>query len=231
MCGPRWATLPNGESGYAGTRPKLGFKPKLPQNAAGMRTLPAPSVPIESGPMPQAMAAAVPPDDPPDVRAGFQGLRVMPVSGELVSPLQPNSGVVVLPRITAPASRTRAATGASTSHGPLGSMVREPRSVGMPATRMRSLIDIGTPSSAPHGSPRVQRSSLAPADASAASGARRQKALTAGLQPRDAAEHRARRLHWRGGARTIEPEQLGGAAVGEIRGTGHRDFSVPAANA
>ena len=46
------------------------------------------------------------------------GLRVMPVSGELVSPLQPNSGVVVLPRITAPASRRRAVAGASTSHGP-----------------------------------------------------------------------------------------------------------------
>ena len=49
--------------------------------------------------------------------SGFHGLRVMPVSGELVSPLQPNSGVVVLPRITAPASRSRAVAGASTSHG------------------------------------------------------------------------------------------------------------------
>ena len=96
LCGPRWATLPNGDSGYAGTRPKLGFKPKLPQNAAGMRTLPAPSVPTESGPMPAATAAAVPPDEPPGVFAGFHGLRVMPVSGELVSPLQPNSGVVGL---------------------------------------------------------------------------------------------------------------------------------------
>ena len=36
---------------------------------------------------------------------GSHGLRVMPVIGELVSPLQPNSGVVVLPRSTAPASR------------------------------------------------------------------------------------------------------------------------------
>src|SRR3954447_10122852 len=102
VCGPRCATVPMGDGGYAGTRPKLGFRPKLPQNAAGMRTLPAPSVPTESGPMPAATAAAVPPDDPPGVFAGFQGLRVMPVSGEFVSPLQPNSGVVVLPRITAP---------------------------------------------------------------------------------------------------------------------------------
>ena len=123
VCGPRWATLPKGESGYAGTRPKLGFKPKLPQNAAGMRTEPAPSVPTESGPMPAATATAVPPDEPPGVLAGFQGLRVMPVSGELVSPLQPNSGVVVLPSSTAPASRRRAVTGASTSHGWLASTV------------------------------------------------------------------------------------------------------------
>ena len=71
--------MPNGDSGYAGTRPKLGFKPKLPQNAAGMRTLPAPSVPTDSGPMPAATAAAVPPDEPPGVLLGSQGLRVMPV--------------------------------------------------------------------------------------------------------------------------------------------------------
>src|SRR6187549_1619248 len=103
VCGPRCATLPKGESGCAGTRPKLGLRPKLPQNAAGIRTLRAPSVPTEIGPIPAATAAAVPPDDPPGVLAGFHGLRVMPVSGELVSPLQPNSGVAVLPRITAPA--------------------------------------------------------------------------------------------------------------------------------
>jgi hypothetical protein len=41
----------------------------------------------------------------------------MPVSDELVSPLHPNSGVVVLPTNTAPASRSRAVAGASTSHG------------------------------------------------------------------------------------------------------------------
>ena len=62
-----------------------------------MRTLPAPSVPTEIGAMPAATAAALPPEEPPGVLAGFQGLRVMPVSGELVSPLQPNSGVQVLP--------------------------------------------------------------------------------------------------------------------------------------
>ena len=141
--------MPNGDSGYAGTRPKLGFRPKLPQNAAGMRTLPAPSVPTDSGPMPAATAAAVPPDEPPGVLLGSHGLRVMPVSGELVSPLQPNSGVPVLPSSTAPASRRRAVAGASTSQGWSGSTVRLPRSVGQPRVRIRSLIDAGTPSSGP----------------------------------------------------------------------------------
>ena len=170
VCGPRCATVPIGESGYAGTRPKLGFRPKLPQKPAGMRTLPAPSVPTESGPMPAATAAAVPPDEPPGVFAGFHGLRVMPVRGELVSPLQPNSGVVVLPRITAPASRSRAVAGASTSHACFGSTVREPRKVGQPLARIRSLIETGTPSSSPSGAPDFQRLSLAAAEASAESG-------------------------------------------------------------
>ena len=109
--------MPNGDSGYAGTRPKLGLSPTLPQNAAGMRTDPAPSVPTLSGPRPAATAAAVPPEEPPGVFDGSHGLRVRPVRSEFVSPLHPNSGVVVLPSRIAPASRNRAVAGASTSHG------------------------------------------------------------------------------------------------------------------
>ena len=78
VCGPRCDTVPNGDSGWAGTRPKLGLSPTLPQNAAGMRTDPAPSVPTLSGPSPAATAAAVPPDEPPGVFVGSHGLRVMP---------------------------------------------------------------------------------------------------------------------------------------------------------
>ena len=47
------------------------------------------------------------------VRARFHGLRVIPVSGLSPIAFQPNSGVVVLPSITAPASRNRAIAGAS----------------------------------------------------------------------------------------------------------------------
>src|SRR3954467_9057625 len=109
-----------------------------------MRTDPAPSVPTAIGPMPSATAVAAPPDEPPGVRDGFQGLRVKPLRGELVSPLQPNSGVAVLPRGAGRASRQRAATGESTSHAWFLSTVKLPRSVGMPRVRIRSLIDTGT---------------------------------------------------------------------------------------
>jgi len=118
----------------------------MPQNVDGMRIDPAPSVPTASGPIPDATAAAAPPDDPPGVSLGSHGLRVMPVSVLSVVPLMPNSGVFVLPNSTAPASRSRAVAGASMSQGWFGSMVREPRSVGQPRVRIRSLIDTGTPS-------------------------------------------------------------------------------------
>ena len=64
----------------------------MPQNAAGMRTEPAPSVPTLSGPSPAATAAAVPPDDPPGVRLGSHGLRVMPVSSRVGLALAPELG-------------------------------------------------------------------------------------------------------------------------------------------
>ena len=180
-CGPTWDTVPNGDGGYAGTRPKLGLNPTLPQNAAGTRIDPAPSVPMPSGPSPAATAAAVPPDDPPGVLAVSHGLRVSPVRGELVSALQPNSGVAVLPISTAPASRRRAVAGASTSHGCSGSTVRLPRRVGQPRVRTRSLIEVGTPSSGPIGSPRCHRASLPVADTIASSAATRQNALSTGF--------------------------------------------------
>src|SRR6185503_8461082 len=161
VIGPTCATVPNGESGHAGTRPKDALMPKRPVNPHGMRIEPPPSVPTASGPIPAATAAAAPPDEPPGVFALFQGLRVTPVSGLSVTPFQPNSGVVVLPSSTAPCSRSRAVTGASSFHGPLASTVLEPRSVGQPFVRMMSLIDTGTPSSSPLGCPAIQRASEA----------------------------------------------------------------------
>ena len=107
--------MPNGLSGQAGTRPKLGFRPKMPVKPAGMRIEPPPSVPTCRAPMPSAQATAAPPLEPPGVLAMSHGLRVMPVSALSVTAFQPNSGVVVLPISTAPCSRSRAVAGASSS--------------------------------------------------------------------------------------------------------------------
>src|SRR6476646_3837816 len=126
LMGPTCATVPKGDNGQAGTRPKLGFTPKTPEKLAGIRMEPPPSVPSASGAKRAASAAAEPPEDPPGVFCLFHGLRVTPVSGESVLPFQPNSGVVVLPMKTAPASRRRATLGASSVHGPFGSSVSEP---------------------------------------------------------------------------------------------------------
>ena len=84
------------------------------------------------GTAPEATVAAEPELEPPGFRDASHGLRVMPVSGELPVPFQPNSGMVVLPTITAPAARTRSIIGAFSVAG-ASDAVREPRETGCPA--------------------------------------------------------------------------------------------------
>ena len=72
-----------------------------------MRTEPPPSVPWAMGPMPTATATPAPPLEPPAIRSGFQGLAQGGPSVLLVKAARPNSGVLVLPSKTAPASRRR----------------------------------------------------------------------------------------------------------------------------
>jgi hypothetical protein len=153
-------------------------RPGSPQNAHGIRIEPPPSVPSASGTMPAASAAELPPLDPPGVIRGSQGFLVTPVSALSVTPFQPSSGVVVLPGRTAPERRSAATTGASSSHGPAGSIAVEPRSVGQPLVSSRSLTATGTPSSGPAGSPRPQRASEARASARAAPSSTRQNAFS-----------------------------------------------------
>ena len=64
--------------GIFGTSPKVGLCPTTPQNAAGIRIEPPPSVPRAIGVAPYATEAPAPPDDPPGVRSGDHGLRVSP---------------------------------------------------------------------------------------------------------------------------------------------------------
>src|SRR5581483_662764 len=206
--GPMCATVPVGDGGQNGTRPWVGLIPNTPVNALGMRIEPPPSVPSARAPMPEATAAAAPPDDPPGVFAGFQGLRVIPVSGLSVTPFQPNSGVAVLPRSTAPASRNRATAGASSFHGPFGSTVFEPRSVGQPRARITSFTETGTPSSGPSGSPLRERA-LRVDEA---------ERVQHRVQALDALERRARRLDRRERAVAVALGELGG---GEVAGIAH----------
>ena len=124
--------------------PKLGFMPHTPQKAAGRTTDPAVWVPSASGTPPAATVAAEPEEEPPGVRAGAWGLRVGPEAP------QASSVVTVLPRISAPAARSRRTTVAS-APGRRPASSRVPFSVGWSAVSMMSLTPTGTPASAPRG--------------------------------------------------------------------------------
>src|ERR1700731_2085629 len=100
-------------SGHVEMRPRCGLIPTRCVHAAGMRTLPAPSEPIAAATSPAATAAALPPDEPPGVCSRDHGLGVCPKPGPLVNGHCPNSLVLVLPTITAPAARSRRTTSAS----------------------------------------------------------------------------------------------------------------------
>ena len=65
-------------SGALEIRPRAGLSPTRPQQAAGMRIEPPPSLAWATGTMPEATAAAEPPEEPPGVRSRSQGLRAGP---------------------------------------------------------------------------------------------------------------------------------------------------------
>ena len=118
--------------GQTGIAPSVGLNPTTPQNDAGMRIEPPPSVPIATGTAPDATVAAEPALEPPEFLAGSHGLRVTPVRGEIPVPFQPNSGVVAFPITTAPAAVSRATIGAETGAGS-SELVSDPFQVGSPS--------------------------------------------------------------------------------------------------
>ena len=97
---------------------------------------------------PAATLAAAPALEPPAVLDKSHGLRVLPVRGESPTALQPNSLVVVLPMMMAPAPRKRSTATASCG-ATLSAMLRDPKVSGTPPTAIRSLTEIGTPASGP----------------------------------------------------------------------------------
>src|SRR5512145_2642107 len=98
---------------YRETRPYVGLRPVMPQNAAGSRIDPPVSVPREARHERAATAAADPPDEPPGTRVPSHGLRVAPRAEFSVDEPIANSSQLSLPTMTAPAARKRAVTVAS----------------------------------------------------------------------------------------------------------------------
>ena len=117
-----------------------------------MRIEPAPSLPWCSGPIPEAAATPAPADDAPALAPCCHGLWVIPVSGQRLMPLQPNSEVVVLPRTMAPSSCSRVTSGVS-SAGWWPAKILLPNCVGMSLVIVRSLMVTGMPCSRPIRSP------------------------------------------------------------------------------
>src|SRR5258708_5564070 len=104
----------------------------MPQCVAGKRTEPPMSVPTCSGAYPVAAAAPAPELEPEVLRVVFHGLRVMPCMLDSPEDSMPKSGIVVLARITQPASRSRAAGGASAGCGAASSFALVPIGAGSP---------------------------------------------------------------------------------------------------
>ena len=74
----------------------------MPQKEAGIRIDPPPSEPSATAHNPSATAAALPPEEPPAFLPGANGVLVGPKRKLSVTPLCPNSGVLVFPRTIAP---------------------------------------------------------------------------------------------------------------------------------
>src|SRR5689334_10514407 len=89
------------------------------------------SVPNEPAAIAADTAAADPPDEPPGTRVRSQGLRVSLNAECSVDDPMANSSMLVLPRMTAPASCRRVTTLASYG-GTNRSRIRDPHVVGAP---------------------------------------------------------------------------------------------------
>ena len=106
--------------------------PTVPVTAAGCRMEPPVSVPMASGASYAASAAAEPPPDPPGIRSVSHGLWVGPKAEFSVEEPIANSSMLVLPRMTMSAARSRSVTVAE--YGGIQSWeFREPQVVGAPA--------------------------------------------------------------------------------------------------
>src|SRR2546421_1972293 len=127
--------------------PRLGLCPTIPHIDAGHTIDPSVSLPIATWARHAATATAEPDEEPHGFRSSTWGLAVCPPT-----PDQPEVDAVerkfahserfALPRITAPAARSRLTRTASLAGRP-GSRAREPAVVGWPAVSTLSLSSTG----------------------------------------------------------------------------------------
>ena len=96
-----------------GTSPGDGAIPTTPHCEAGSRIEPPVSVPTASGTIPEATAAAQPPELPPGLRRTSTGLRVGPFAEVCVEAPIASSSMLARPSRIAPARRRWRTTGAS----------------------------------------------------------------------------------------------------------------------
>src|SRR6266849_3034249 len=146
----------------------------MPQSAAGTRVDPPVSDPRPQLTIPAAMAAAVPPEEPPGIRVLSYGFFTGPANDDRLVLVMPNASscMLVLPMTMAPASSNFCNDGAFL----VGRACRSagvPPDVGISAVLMLSLTTIGRPARAPVFSPASTR----PAAASAPSLFRMMNAL------------------------------------------------------
>ena len=150
------------------------MNPTTPQYAAGRRTLPPVSLPTARTTAPAATAEALPPELPPATLGPNDASCVISISDDddefswpfssprvgrathglmhapdaectFADPI-PNSSMLHLPTMTAPAARNRAVTVDSIG-GVYPFSILDPAVVGAPRTQKLSLTAIGTPSS------------------------------------------------------------------------------------
>ncbi len=157
--------------------PYVGLAPKVPVTAPGWRMEPPVSVPMASGAIFAATAAAEPPPEPPGMRPVSHGFRVAPNAEYSVEEPMANSSMFVLPRIGIFAALMRSTMVASYG-GIQPSRILEAAVVGMPLVTTTSLMAIGTPASGPSFSPRAIAASTSAAVARAPSRSTWRKALT-----------------------------------------------------
>lgn len=139
------------------------------------------SLPISIPVMPAASADTAPPEDPPGVLDGSHGLLVVPYTALKVCPSASQSGTLVLPNITAPATSQRS-TASAFVLATLSLKSGEPQVEGSPLTSKASFTVIGTPCKGPHTSPLVRARSAAFARRRAFGMSVTMMALSAGLK-------------------------------------------------